>query len=136
MPPLHDPLWFAPATGLLDQMRQAMAQRQAHPSRTVVLLPYAQLMPLAQRFWAQAQPAGFTPRFETTLNWARSLGGVPQGAHDLRFDTAMDMLQAPALLDSAGLGAQAEALSARLVEAAHQLAVSYTHLTLPTTRIV
>jgi ATP-dependent helicase/nuclease subunit B len=122
MPLLHDPLWFAPATGLLDQMRQAMAQRQAHPSRTVVLLPYAQLMPLAQRFWAQAQPAGFTPRFETTLNWARSLGGVLQGAHDLRFDTAMDMLQAPALLDSAGLGAQAEALSARLVEAAHQLA--------------
>ena len=122
MPSSFDPLWHAPGTGLLAQMRAAMAQRQAHPARTVVLLPYAQLMPLAQRFWAQAAPDGFAPRFESTLNWSHGLGGVVVGAHDLRFDTAMDMLQAPVLLESAGLGAQREALSARLVEAAHQLA--------------
>ncbi|MDR7378121.1 ATP-dependent helicase/nuclease subunit B [Rhodoferax ferrireducens] len=122
MPSSFDPLWHAPGTGLLAQMRAAMAQRQAHPARTVVLLPYAQLMPLAQRFWAQAAPDGFAPRFESTLNWSHGLGGVAVGAHDLRFDTAMDMLQAPVLLESAGLGAQREALSARLVEAAHQLA--------------
>ena len=122
MPNFLDPLWFAPGTGLLAQIQQAMAQRQAHPARTVVLLPYAQLMPLANRFWAQAQPNGFTPRFESTLNWSHGLGGTAVGPHDLRFDTAMDMLQAPDLLESAGLGAQSEALSARLVEAAHQLA--------------
>ena len=122
MPNFLDPLWFAPGTGLLAQIQQAMAQRQAHPARTVVLLPYAQLMPLANRFWAQAQPNGFTPHFESTLNWSHGLGGTAVGPHDLRFDTAMDMLQAPDLLESAGLGAQSEALSARLVEAAHQLA--------------
>ncbi|WP_394787982.1 PD-(D/E)XK nuclease family protein [Rhodoferax sp.] len=122
MPTSSDPLWFAPGTGLLAQMRQAMQQRQAHPARTVVLLPYAQLMPLAQKFWAQAQPDGFVPRFETTLNWASSLGAAAPGAHDVRFDNAMDMLQAPALLEGAGLGAQREALSARLVESTHQLA--------------
>ena len=117
-----DALWFAPGTGLLAQIGQAMAQRQAHPARTVVLLPYAQLMPLANRFWAQAHPDGFAPRFESTLNWSQGLGGTALGPHDLRFDTAMDMLQAPDLLERAGLGAQREALSARLVEAAHQLA--------------
>ena len=122
MPFSFDPLWHAPGIGLLAQMRNAIAQRQAHPSRTVVLLPYAQLMPLAQKFWAQAQPDGFVPRFESTLNWSQGLGGTALGPHDLRFDTAMDMLQAPVLLESAGLGAQREALSARLVEAAHQLA--------------
>ncbi len=125
MPPMpisSDALWFAPGTGLLAQIRQAMALRQAHPARTVVLLPYAQLMPLAHRFWALAQPDGFAPRFESTLNWSHLLGGAALGPHDLRFDTAMDMLQAPDLLERAGLGAQREALSARLVEAAHQLA--------------
>jgi ATP-dependent helicase/nuclease subunit B len=117
-----DPMWFAPGAGLLAQIQQAMAQRQAHPARTVVLLPYAQLMPVANRFWLQAQPDGFTPRFESTLNWSHGLGGAALAPHDLRFDTAMDMLQAPDLLERAGLGAQREALSARLVEAAHQLA--------------
>ncbi|MBC7682465.1 MAG: PD-(D/E)XK nuclease family protein, partial [Ferruginibacter sp.] len=117
-----DPLWFAPGTGLLAQIQHAMAQRQAHPARTVVLLPYAQLMPLANRFWAQARPDGFAPRFESTLNWAQALGGTATGPHDLRFDTAMDMLQAPDLLERAGLGVQREALAARLVEATQQLA--------------
>ena len=107
---------------MLAQIQQAIQHCQAHPARTVVVLPYAQLMPLARRFWAQAQPEGFAPRFESTLNWSQGLGGVVLGPQDLRFDTAMDMLQAPDLLERAGLGTQSEALAARLVEAAQQLA--------------
>ena len=51
-------------------MRELLAQRAAHPARTVVLVPYAQLMPVARRHWAAAVPDGFAPRFETTMNWA------------------------------------------------------------------
>ncbi len=126
-PSLHSPqhpvdqLWCEPQTGWLARIAQAIAQRQAHPARSVVLLPYAQLMPQAQRRWAEAFPDGFAPRFETTQNWARGLGGVALGPLDLRGDAAIDGLQAPALLDAAGLGAQRDALAGRLVEAVHQL---------------
>src|SRR5574343_45220 len=74
--PLHPVLqaWLAGQTGWLDQIERAMLLRGAHPARTVVVLPYAQLMPLAARLWAQRHPQGFAPRFETTQNWSRSLG--------------------------------------------------------------
>jgi ATP-dependent helicase/nuclease subunit B len=77
---------------------------------------------LAIRLWDEAHPDGFAPRFETTMNWARGLGGVALGPLDLRSDPAIDSLQAPAMLDAAGLSAQRDALAGRLVEAAHQLA--------------
>jgi len=116
-----DQLWCDPQTGWLARIAGEMARRSAHAARTVVLLPYAQLMPQAQRRWAEAHPDGFAPRFETTQNWARGLGGVALGPLDLRGDAALDGLQAPALLDAAGLGKQRDALAGRLVEAAHQL---------------
>ena len=94
----------------------------AHPARTVVLLPYAQLMPWAQRYWALHQAEGFAPRFETTRNWARQLAAfVPQG-DDLAGDVARDTLTARALLDRAGLAAQRDVLAAPLQKAAAQLA--------------
>ena len=117
-----DRLWRDPATGWLARIAHAIDARGAHPARTVVLLPYAQLMPVAQRRWAETRGHGFAPRFETTQNWARGLGGMPLGAIDLRGDAAIDGLQAPALLEAAGLGAQRDALAGRLVEAAQQLA--------------
>ncbi|APW38392.1 exonuclease [Rhodoferax koreense] len=117
-----DRLWREPATGWLARIAAEIDARGAHAARSVVLLPYAQLMPLAQRLWAEVHPDGFAPRFETTQNWARGLGGTALGAIDLRGDAALDGLQAPALLDAAGLGAQRDALAGRLVEAAHQLA--------------
>lgn len=113
--------------------QQAMAKlaatlqaRGVHPAETVVLLPYAQLIQQARQAWAEA--AGdtfFVPRFETTMNWAGSLGGslgvfTPSGI-DLRMDVAVDMLTAASLLERAGLAAQQGALAGRLVEAAWSL---------------
>ena len=93
-----------------------------HPARTVVLVPYAQLMPWAQRYRALHHGDGFAPRFETTRNWARQLAAfVPQG-DDLAGDVARDTLTARALLDRAGLAAQRDVLATPLQEAASQLA--------------
>lgn len=115
-------LWVDPGHGLLPRIQAAMRQRQAHAARTLVLLPYAHLRPLATRLWAQTNPDGFAPQFETTLNWSQRMGGFAPGATDIRFDTALDTLTATALLRAAGLGDQQQALAARLVQAAQQLA--------------
>ena len=115
-------LWSHPATGVLARIQAEISRRGAHPARTVVLLPYAQLLPVAQGLWAQCYPDGFAPRFETTLNWSRALGSHGQeSAVDITFDVALDTLTAYALLARAGLGAQQDALAGLLVQAAHQL---------------
>lgn len=114
--------WLDAAAGALPRVRQHLARRGAHAARTVVLVPYAQLMPLARVLWGQLQPDGFAPRFETTLNWSTALGGAPAGVGDVARDMARDLLTAQALLEQAGLADQRDALSGRLVEAAHQLA--------------
>ena len=111
---------------LMAQVQALLESRDAHPARTVVLVPYAQLMPRAARAWAHVVPSGFAPRFESTMNWARSQGGqqgglVP-GPLDLCHDAARDLLAAQALLADAGLGDQRDLLAARVVEAAGQLA--------------
>jgi ATP-dependent helicase/nuclease subunit B len=111
---------------LMQHLRRELAARQAHPARTVVLLPFAQMMPLAVQAWAEGEPASaFTPRFETTMNWAAGLGGLPPQDRDVSFDMARDMLSAAALLDESGgrLRAMAPLLAPRVVEAAHELAV-------------
>jgi ATP-dependent helicase/nuclease subunit B len=114
--------WTHPENGLLAAIRAAMQQRQAHPARTVVLLPYAQLLPLASRLWAACSPDGFSPQFETTQNWSTRMGWPPPGATDIAFDMALDTLTAAALLRAAGLGAHQDSLAGPLVQAAHQLA--------------
>jgi ATP-dependent helicase/nuclease subunit B len=110
-----------PWPGLMGSVRRLLAQRDAHAARTVVLVPYAQLMPQARRMWAREVPNGFAPRFESTMNWAGSLGFVP-GSDDLSFDMGRDLLTARAWLERAGLADRAELLGGRLVEAAWQLA--------------
>lgn len=114
-------LWTHAGTGLLARIQSEMQRRQAHPARTLVLLPYAQLRPLAARLWAQCFPDGFAPRFETTLNWSTATAGFSLGPTDIAFDMALDSLTAAALLRGAGLGAQEDALAGLLVQAAHQL---------------
>ena len=105
------------------QIRQALEQRNAHPARTVVLVPYAQLMQPAAAAWARAAgTTGFTPRFESTMNWAGSEGGFLPEGNDISFDVARDVLTAASLLDVAGLCEARDALATRLVEAAHDLA--------------
>ena len=118
-PAIH--LWLADGLGLLPRIHAQLQARQAHPARTVVILPYAQLLPLAVRLWARLYPDGFSPRFETTQNWVAAAGGRELDAQDIRMDPALDTLTAQALL--AGSGAQGqEALAPLLVQAAYQLA--------------
>ncbi len=111
---------------VMAQLAATLKTRNVHPAEAVVLLPYAQLIQQARRAWAGvAGETFFVPRFETTMNWASSLGGAlglftPSG-DDLRMDMAVDMLTAASLLERAGLGAQQDALAGRLVEAAWSL---------------
>ncbi len=115
-----------PLHSVMAQVATLLHTRGAHPARSVVLVPYAQLMPQARKAWAHVVPSGFAPRFESTMNWARSQGGaqggfVP-GPLDLCHDAARDLLTAQALLAQAGLGEQRDLLAGRVVEAASQLA--------------
>lgn len=91
-------------------------------ARTVVLLPFAQLLPWAQRFWARWQPEGFAPRFVTTRSWARTLAAWVPASGDFTGEAARDALSARSLLERAGLGAERALLAAPLQEAASQLA--------------
>jgi ATP-dependent helicase/nuclease subunit B len=114
--------WQSSGDGLVARIAQALQDLGAHPARTVVLLPYAHLMPLAAAMWAQARPDGFTPRFETTMNWIRSLAPWTPSPDDIRLDMALDGLTAQTLLERAGLRAHSQALAGKLVQAAQQLA--------------
>lgn len=105
----------------MSRVRRLMAERGAHAARTVVLLPYIQLIPVATRVWAQQAPNGFAPRFETTMSWSGAAGFVPAD-DDLAFDMGRDLLTARGLLERAGLGPRGQLLAGRLVEAAWQLA--------------
>ncbi len=111
-----------PWRGVLAEIRAHMQRLGAHPARTVVLVPYAQLMAEAQRQWALCVPDGFAPRFETTRNWAQRLGGFAPEGLDLALDVARDTFTARTLLERAGLAAQRDALATPLQEAAGQLA--------------
>jgi ATP-dependent helicase/nuclease subunit B len=113
-------LWLHPETGFLHRLHAHCAQLGVHFARVVVLLPYAQLRPLAMRLWAQAFPDGFAPRFETTFNWINGLRMQSSATTDIHFDAVFDSLTAHDLLQRAGL-APSEALVALLVQTAHQL---------------
>jgi ATP-dependent helicase/nuclease subunit B len=107
---------------VLQQARAHLQIMAAHPARSVVLLPYAQLLPLAARFWGQLYPDGFAPHFETTHSWAARLGDFEPGPSDLSFERGRDWLTAAALLEGAGLGRLRDALVAPLLEYAWPLA--------------
>ena len=117
---------------VMTQLSDVMAAQGVHPSRVadvVVLVPYAQLIQQARSVWAAftvsvGMQAAFTPRFETTMNWAASSAAtaVPGGAaDDIQLDVAIDILTASSLLARAGLATQQHALAGRLVEAAWSL---------------
>ena len=106
-------------------------EKGVHLSRCVVLLPFAQLMPLARRYWAEVYASGFVPQFQTTSNWSHQLLPFVSEASDISFEMAQDVLKAANLLKTAkldvfaGLDAtQQELITTRLVEATHQLAAS------------
>lgn len=106
----------------LEALAERCAARGIHPARALLLVPFAQLMPVAARAWMARYPTGFMPRIETTRNWAQQLQRFEPAAHDFSGDTARDWLTAHSLLEQAGLGAWREALAPRLLEAVAQLA--------------
>lgn len=64
----------------------------------IVLLPFAQLLPLARRAWAKG--GGFLPRIETTQTLIRSLAPAPApSAGQISFDIVTDRLLAARMLD-------------------------------------
>ncbi len=113
------------------QLAGLLRAKNVHPSRAVVLLPYAQLMHEAKTAWAAqvqalGQSSAFMPRFESTMNWTKgSVAAAPDfavPAHDIQMDVALDVLTASNLLQRAGLAAHQHALAGRLVEAAWSVA--------------
>ena len=105
----------------IERLRELVRGRAAHPSRVVVLVPYAQLMAAGRAAWGRREPGGFAPRFQTTRNWAAAAAFEP-GVLDLAFDRARDLLTAQSLLSRAGLGERGPVLAARLLDATLQLA--------------
>ncbi len=70
----------------------------------VVLLPFAQLLPLARNAFAQA--GGWGPRIETTRTLAASLGPqAPAERGQITHDAAVDMLTAAQMMRSQSWGA-------------------------------
>lgn len=112
---------------LVAAVRREIARRRVHPAQVVVLLPYVQLIGIARGAWqravgATAGGAFFMPRFETTMNWSRTLAGFVPAPDDLVRDPARDLLTAGTLLERSGLHGSHGALAARLMEAAWSVA--------------
>ena len=78
------PVWLE----LMKQVREHLDVCHASPARSVVLLPFAQLAPLAKRAWASVSPQGFMPRFETTRTWAQRLASFAPGSSDVSLNAA------------------------------------------------
>ncbi len=121
----------------MAQLAEAIKTHGAHPSRSVVLVPYAQLIQQARCAWAAhtaltGKAASFMPRFESTMNWSGTFeafetseggdGDFVPAPEDIQMDAALDALTAAALLVRAGLGAQQSALAGRLVESSWAMA--------------
>lgn len=114
--------------GLVNEIDRLIAQRGCHPARCRVLVPYAQLIPIARQVWlerAQAGQAVFLPRISTTQSWAESLwaqqGGYVPSLDDFTGDPAGDQIAAWRWLDGAGLSAHRQELSIALREAAQSI---------------
>ena len=110
---------------VMAQLASLLVIKNTHPSRVVVLVPYAQLIQQARLAWTShsaIQDSFFIPRFETTMNWANALPRPALLADDIQMNCAMDTLTAASLLQRAGLSARQHELTGRLVEAALSLA--------------
>lgn len=122
----HHRMFSAFWSQLITRMQQHLQQCAANPAHSVVLLPFAQLLPIARQQWARQhgeQHCGaLLPRFETTASWAQRLRPFAADETDLSFDPARDLLVAQRLLQQAGLKQQAQWLAPRVREAALQLA--------------
>jgi ATP-dependent helicase/nuclease subunit B len=114
---LHAAAWQT----LWAQVGAHMQRLQAHPARTVVLLPFFQLQAVARVSSRQVWPSGFTPRLETTKSWSQRISHFVPGELDISFDAGQDSLRASTWLQRAGLGGKQGMLASVLVDTAHQL---------------
>lgn len=82
---------------------QAFAEREALELRDViVLLPFAQHLPLARAAWSRLHASSWLPRFETTQTLAAACTPVRETeTGTLAFDAVADRLQAARLLAAA-----------------------------------
>lgn len=108
---------------------QVLMQRlaQLHPStsnqRTLVLLPFVQLLPAAKQAWLAQQACGLMPRFETSSSWAASLPPVAIDSSSYSQNRAQDSLGARTLLaDLPSLKNQSESLCAPFLDLCAELA--------------
>jgi ATP-dependent helicase/nuclease subunit B len=114
----HAPAWNA----LWAQVATHLQAMQAHPSRSVVLLPFFQLQAVARASLSQSGLfGGLLPRLETTKSWSQRISHHLPSELDISFDAGLDSLRASALLQRAGLGAKQGMLCGALVDMAHQL---------------
>ncbi len=113
----------------MDAARGWAREAQVAMRDAVVLLPFAQLLPLARREWAGHE--GWMPRIETTRTLAASLApALPGDERQISFDPALDRLRARRMLREQGaLDAWArrdprgfDQAAAALVQTAHLLA--------------
>lgn len=94
------PRWDA----IAERLRAWADTRDLALRDAIVLLPYAQLLPLARQ--ACARLGGWQPRVETTRSLAAALGpATALEAGQLSFDPVVDELQAARLLRSQSWGA-------------------------------
>ena len=125
-PTAHPTSLTSPWPDWLCAIEQAIQAAGTRAQRTVVLVPFAQLMNAGRRAWSRSHTSGFAPRFESTRNWAHSLQPFAPSATDLSGDMARDSLAAASLIDQVAPrradAALRSVMVARLVEAARQLA--------------
>ncbi len=100
--------------------------RSINPARTVVLVPYAQLMTEARVAWAQVQPSGFVPQFLTTRQWASGAQAFEPGSIDFSGDWARDVWVAQAWVQRTGRTelkpGMTSLMASRLIESTQQIA--------------
>ena len=66
----------------LARVREHLDVCKAHPARSVVLLPFAQLLPVAQSHWAEVYPHGEAPLFHAKNTCRMRLACFTPGPYD------------------------------------------------------
>ncbi len=103
----------------LDRAQEIIASRPGPASDVVVLLPFAQLLPITRRAWAQRARGGFWPRFETSHSWAQRVAPFVPNGFDITMQPGRDLLVARELLRTARL--PAAPLARALMQSAWEL---------------
>ena len=107
-----------------SRIRALIDDTKTHPAQVVVIVPYAQLIGELRAAWLADAPAGgtgFMPQFQSTQNWAQSVGASSPLPDDVRMDPALDALTARVWLKRAGLAAHTAMLVPKLMDAAWSL---------------